>query len=321
MVKILLIAGHGAGDPGAIGNGLQEANETRDVVNRLTPLLRAKGADVTVLDINTNAFASIQRGVVPFSRNYDYVFEVHFNAAGIGACGTEIYVTTSESSDAVEQKVMSKLSKFFVNRGVKKTNFSVIWAAKNMGMSSALLEVCFISNSEDVAKYKANKQAIAQAIADGIAEGFGLTGSSSSGSTGNGSSNKPVVDGTTSGAGNPIKSDGSRSKAHLDRFGEKPKGKLYVAGWHVGNYNYQYVFIIDKGTGKELARIKAPGITRSDVNKALSTSGKVGFDVHFDMSRFKGKTVYVMARCTNDSKGNTAGGHSDIHFSEWFLKI
>lgn len=178
MVRILLIAGHGAGDPGAVGNGLQEATETRDVVNRLAPLLRAKGASVTVLNQAVNAFASIQRGTVPFGRDYDYVFEVHFNAATAAAQGTEIFVTNAESSIAVEQKVMEKLSRFFINRGVKRQNFLVIQTAKNMGMSSALLEVCFVSNASDVAKYRANKQAIAQAICDGIAEAFKLTGTS-----------------------------------------------------------------------------------------------------------------------------------------------
>ncbi|WP_086350196.1 N-acetylmuramoyl-L-alanine amidase [Candidatus Enterococcus clewellii] len=192
MVKILLIAGHGAGDPGAVGCGLQEAVETRDVVNRLAPLLRNKGADVTVLNQSIDAFASIQRGSVPFSNGYDYVFEVHFNAAGATAQGTEIFVTNAESATDVEQKIMSKISKFFVNRGVKRTDFSVIWTAKSMGMSSALLEVCFISSKEDIAVYSANRQAIAQAICDGIAEGFGLS-SSSTNTSNNDTTNKIEV--------------------------------------------------------------------------------------------------------------------------------
>lgn len=178
MVKILLIAGHGQGDPGAVGNGLQEATETRDVVNRLAPLLRAKGANITVFNQAVDAYASIQRGTIPFNASYDYVFEVHFNSVeDVSAHGTEIYVTTSESSVAVEQKVMEKLSKFFTNRSVKRNNFAVIQTARNLGMSSALLEVCFVSNASDAAKYKANKQAIAQAICDGISEGFGYSNS------------------------------------------------------------------------------------------------------------------------------------------------
>ena len=39
-MKILLIAGHGAGDPGASGCGYKEANLTRELVNLIAPKLR-----------------------------------------------------------------------------------------------------------------------------------------------------------------------------------------------------------------------------------------------------------------------------------------
>lgn len=174
-MKILLISGHGAGDPGAVGNGLQEATEARDVVNRLAPLLR-KYATVDVLNQGINAFTQIQAGSVPFGRGYDYVLEIHFNAGG--GVGTEIFVTNSEAATGVEQSIMNKMGKYFKVRGVKRTNFSVIYTAKSMGMSAALLEVCFIDSASDTAAYKNNKQAIAQAVCDGIAEGFGLKATS-----------------------------------------------------------------------------------------------------------------------------------------------
>lgn len=118
----------------------------------------------------------------------------------------------------------------------------------------------------------------------------------------------------------PVQSDGTKSKGHVDRFG--PKGdKLWVNGWQIGNYAHQFIFIMDRKTGKELARVKAPGVNRSDVNKVYSTSGKVGYDVNFKLSQFKGKQVYVMMRCTNDPKGNTAGGFSDIHWKSWYHDI
>ena len=46
-MKILLIAGHGAGDPGASGCGYKEANLTRELVNLIAPKLR-KYANVDV---------------------------------------------------------------------------------------------------------------------------------------------------------------------------------------------------------------------------------------------------------------------------------
>ena len=39
-MKILLIAGHGAGDTGASGCGYKETNLTRELVNLIAPKLR-----------------------------------------------------------------------------------------------------------------------------------------------------------------------------------------------------------------------------------------------------------------------------------------
>ena len=140
----------------------------------------------------------------------------------------------------------------------------------------------------------------------------------------NGSASAPAqsapVDVCSAGQNNPVQKDGTKSTGHVDRFG--PKGdKLWVNGWQIGNYAHQFIFIMDWHTGKELARVKAPGISRPDVNKAYSTSGKVGYDVNFNRNQFKGKRVYAMMRCTNDPKGNSAGGYSDIHWKSWYHDI
>lgn len=174
MVKILLIAGHGAGDPGAVGSGTTEAAETRRVVNALVVPLRQNGLDVTVYDQNKNAFAELQAGRLSFGGSYDYVFEVHFNALNGTAKGTEAYITTDETGDDVEQLVVSNLGKYFTKRGVKQADFSVIWTAKKAGMSSCLYEMCFIDNAQDMASYNNNFNSIIQDIANGITAGFGL---------------------------------------------------------------------------------------------------------------------------------------------------
>ena len=171
-MKILLISGHGAGDVGACGNGYREADLTREVVNTLAPKLR-QYAQVDIYPQSRNAYTDVNRGnlAVNFA-NYNYVFEVHFNAGG--GKGTEIYVTREEAGTKVEQKVMDKLSNYFSVRGVKRKNFNVIARAKRSGVSSALLETCFIDNANNVNTYKSNVNGICQAICDGIAEGFGL---------------------------------------------------------------------------------------------------------------------------------------------------
>lgn len=173
-MKILLIAGHGAGDPGAVGCGYKEFELTREVVNLVKTRL-SKFADVDVYDMNKNAFAILNSGGRIDFKPYNYVLEIHFNAFNEKAHGTEIYVTTSEKTTGVEDKMVKNISALgFTNRGVKRKNFYLINTAKNQGVSSALLEVCFIDNISDMTIYASKKNNIADAIVSAIVDGFSL---------------------------------------------------------------------------------------------------------------------------------------------------
>jgi len=176
-MKILLIAGHGAGDSGAVGCGYKEADLTREVAKLVRGKLSSY-ATVVVADTSVNWFNN--KSKLPLS-GVDYVFEIHFNACvndarGNGVTtGTEIYVTTSEKGTTVEENIVKGIASLGLkNRGVKRKNFSVINYCKNRGISSALLETCFIDDADDMKIYASKKELIAEAIANGIAEGFGL---------------------------------------------------------------------------------------------------------------------------------------------------
>lgn len=171
MKNILIIAGHGAGDCGAVGNGYKEADLTREVAKLLKAELDGY-ANVTIADTNKNWYEHLKKHSFDFTP-YDYVIEIHFNAGG--GRGVEIYITEIEKTHGVETEIVKGISDIgFCNRGVKRKNFAVIAKAKNQGVSSALLEVCFIDNQYDVERYQAHKTEIAKAIAHGIIKGFGL---------------------------------------------------------------------------------------------------------------------------------------------------
>ena len=185
-MNILLISGHGAGDPGATattnGSLHKEADETRKVTAALKPILQ-KYCNVTVYPTNRDAFEDHKSGVLTSTakfKNYDYVLEVHFNAYQNGGSdgktkGVECYVTTRETGTTVEQNICNNIAKVgLTNRGVKKYNWSVINAAKNAGVSSALLEVCFIDDPDDMKVYAEHFNQIVNAIAKGVVDGFGL---------------------------------------------------------------------------------------------------------------------------------------------------
>ena len=182
-MKVLLIAGHGAGDPGAVAGGLTEATETRLMANALGTALQKRGVTVGYYPMDRNAYADCGKGVFRATgkpESYDYVLELHFNAVkpdpGDGATkGVECYVTTSEKGVGVEDAMCEGLASLgLTNRRVKRKNFTVIQACKTAGVSSALLEICFLDDADDRRIYTADKQRVAAAIADGLCRGFGI---------------------------------------------------------------------------------------------------------------------------------------------------
>ena len=176
-MKILLIPGHGGGDVGAVGCDYREADLTREMCKLVKPKL-AEYATVEIADTNVNWFKNKAR--LPLS-GVEYVLEMHLNSCvkdtkGNGVTtGTEIYVTTSEKGTTVEENIVKGIASLGLkNRGVKRKNWSVINYCKSRGISSALLEICFIDDADDMKIYTTKKDGIAQAIAKGIADGFGL---------------------------------------------------------------------------------------------------------------------------------------------------
>ena len=181
-MNILLIAGHGNGDPGACGCGYQEATETRRMVDALAPRLRARGCDVDVFDKSQNAYDVVRYGGALPLAGIDYVVECHLNA-GVGdqggngyTTGTEVLVHASEPATTVERCIVNNICALgFTNRGVKRRNdLAVMGYVVNNGISHALIETCFIDDADDMTLYEQRFDEVAQAIADG----FGLEGGS-----------------------------------------------------------------------------------------------------------------------------------------------
>ena len=181
-MNLLLIAGHGAGDPGATSNGYQEAVETRRVVQALAWALKDY-CNVNQYPTGRNAYSDYKNGqllaTAKFSQ-YNYVLEIHFNAfqatrADGVTMGVECYVPTSESNTATEEALCRNLAELGLkNRGVKKKDYSVIWSARKQGPRAALLEVCFIDDPDDMRLYESQFAQVVQAIAKSIIDGFGL---------------------------------------------------------------------------------------------------------------------------------------------------
>ena len=184
--KILLISGHGAGDPGATakikGKVYKEAEETIVMVSKIRDQLASYDCSVELYPVERNAFEDAKAGKLKKQMgNYDYVLEVHFNACvndlkGNGkVTGSEAYITTGDKTKKVENNILNGLASLgLTNRGVKSHNYTVISRAANAGADSCLIEICFIDDADDMKIYLSNKDTIAKKIAQGIADGLDI---------------------------------------------------------------------------------------------------------------------------------------------------
>lgn len=168
--KVLLIAGHGAGDPGAVSGKHREADEARKVVSALQKRL---GGVCVAYPSDRDAYQDYKkgtlRGVAQFP-DYDFVLEVHFNAFKASAAdgktkGVEVYVPKGGDKAVADRLCRAVSACGLTNRGVKESNLAVIRTAQDVGVPSCLLEVCFLDDPDDMAVYAARFDAIVEAIA------------------------------------------------------------------------------------------------------------------------------------------------------------
>lgn len=182
MIKILLVAGHGDGDPGAIGCGYREADLTRELVAKVADKL-SPYAYVTIFNTAKNMYEYLKTNTFNF-KDYYWVGEFHFNALkaddGDGKNkGIEILVHPSEAGVSVEEAILKHVCNLgFTNRGIKnnRTDLQNMNICKgSQGVSYALIETCFIDDADDMKLYQKCKNEVADAIVKGIADGFGLS--------------------------------------------------------------------------------------------------------------------------------------------------
>lgn len=161
-MRCFLIAGHGNGDPGAIGIlGHKEADLTRELVSQISEYT---GFDHLSFDVN--AYTDTDKALKAVPGNIDLVVEVHFNASiNAGARGTEIWTPLTYMDLYKDVNVMPELCAKIAavigttNRGMKQANFKVISRFAARGIPAILIEVCFITSMQDFDKYRPNKVA------------------------------------------------------------------------------------------------------------------------------------------------------------------
>ncbi len=180
--KVIVIdAGHGGSDPGAIGpNKTQEKRITLSIAQKVKALLEKAGAkvlmtrqtDVDVYGPNASAVEELSaRTKIANNNKADAFVSIHINAfsnATVGGISTYYYQKTGYDA-MLAKNIQNNIDDIvgFEDRGINSAGFYVI---KRTQMPAVLLELGFISNPEE--EKLMNMPQVQQQMGQGIVKGL-----------------------------------------------------------------------------------------------------------------------------------------------------
>lgn len=171
--KVVIDAGHGGTDYGAIRDNINEKDITLDVAKQVRDMLVKKGY-VVQMTRDSDIYVSLQDRVA-ISENFmpDIFISIHVNSStGNEASGIETHYYHQESILLAQTLHASLASAINTkNRGLFKSKFYVI---NHTTAPAILMEIGFISNSAERAELSgsARRKATAKAIVEGVENYF-----------------------------------------------------------------------------------------------------------------------------------------------------
>ena len=193
-LKVMIDAGHGGSDSGAISNckTLKEKDVTLDLALKTGKLLKKAGVKVLYTRTKDKTLSLTDRSTAASRQKADLFVSIHANkASNTNACGVETFVLTPSgysgtaanspprgwqignkndyNSNLLGYSIQNALieEKNVFDRGLKRQSFFVL---RETYCPATLVEVGFLSNTDDLTKMKSKKwrNACARKISDGI---------------------------------------------------------------------------------------------------------------------------------------------------------
>ncbi len=169
MAHLFVIAGHGAGDPGACANGFSEAERVRALATRIKAL---GGDQVTLGDFNRDYYAD--NGISNLDIPADWqITELHMDSAAVGAKGGHVIIKAGFTPDQYDNALASFIGGILPGRSnliVGRDDLANPNRASARGFGYRLVEVGFITNMGDLTIFNNQMDDIAR----GILEAFGI---------------------------------------------------------------------------------------------------------------------------------------------------
>lgn len=176
MFNLVIDAGHGGKDPGAVGNGLNEKDINLSVALLLKEKLAPYKKEINLkLTRETDVFLELSDRVkISNAFKADLFVSIHCNSSNnTSAQGVETYcyrLSNQKGAKLIHEEIIASKA-FTVNRKVKEANFYVV---KNTTAHAVLCELAFISNTNDAKILKNKQNDLAEAILKGILRYFNV---------------------------------------------------------------------------------------------------------------------------------------------------
>lgn len=173
-MKVLVAAGHSGTDPGAVAGRHTEAALMLELRDAVAARLRAMGVDVA--EDGADGQNLPLRAAIELLRGKDLGVELHTNAASAPTAGG-VEVVARKDRRAEAQRVAAAIAGVLRlplrrDKGWFSTDDFMLARRFRPGFAEAgglIVEVFFISNPAELAKYLALKAQVADAIAEAIA--------------------------------------------------------------------------------------------------------------------------------------------------------
>ncbi|MBR6664930.1 MAG: N-acetylmuramoyl-L-alanine amidase [Lachnospiraceae bacterium] len=172
MAFVVLDAGHGGENPGAVYNARREKDDALALTLAVGRILEANGVDVYYTRENDVFETPLQKAQEANQTGADYFVSIHRNSSPVPnqytGIETLVYNRYGEAA-RLAYNINEQLEQVgFENQGVnERTNLAVL---RRTQMPAVLVEVGFINTDADNALLDARFDDVAQAIADGIIE-------------------------------------------------------------------------------------------------------------------------------------------------------
>lgn len=168
--KIIIDAGHGGEEPGAVYQGRQEKNDTLRLALAVGQILSNNGMEVAYTRVTDTYQTPFEKAEIANRSGSDYFLSIHRNAMPTPGTGS------GSESLVYENAGVPALMAANINRELERAGFQNLGIIERPGlivlrkteMPAVLVEAGFIDNEADNRFFDAHFEEIAEAIAMGI---------------------------------------------------------------------------------------------------------------------------------------------------------